>query len=151
MIETGTMETGSKTSSIAVELDEMLKLAEASTATVDITLESISRAKIQLIAIALTFLAVFAWFVLHPSESRSWDWLKYGVLLAPVLGGLLHEARHYRNLGRNLQVEFRARARLLSLIDDQHKRLLHENLVTPMAQATVEIRIGRLDRSYWEK
>lgn len=148
-------------SSPEVELNELIALAERSTATIDTLAAEFSQGQLQILLTAFLTMVTTVSFLLV-SLSAFVGSLSIGgyqgvtqaafitLSLSVGVGGIyvLHSRlMRLRRLKRDLALERDISARLLSMIDDQYHRVSRASPLSPVALATIEIRVRRLDRS----
>lgn len=143
------------------ELDALVSLAEDSTTRIDQLVESRDRAQMQfwLYLVGAYFAVVTATATLiwlkeqqHTAPTFVLAIVAIGAVVALIgTGGLalLGRARRQRvnQMRRDEMSERAIQHRLVSLIDDQMRRVEHRGEMSALALATLEIRLRRLDRS----
>ena len=142
------------------ELEELMELAEASTANVDRLSDSVDRSKNQswLAVIFISFLsAVLAGSAtLIQTKNIQFDTVSQYVLVASLLLSLVflisfsitivNRTSRIKRLKRDLMVETDIHHRLLSMIDQQLQRVVHGGNYSPVHLAIIDIKVRRMMR-----
>lgn len=144
------------------ELDDLLILAEQSTNNIDRFLSVIDRLRTQfLLYIVVGYVLLGIGFGLIFLERESQGLLSplgftvtriAGIITASFIAGMsvwtaFSRQQRLRAVRRDAHTEHDIHARLLSLIDEQYRRVKQNGLLSSVGQATVEIRLRRLDRT----
>ncbi|WP_139188771.1 hypothetical protein [Variovorax sp. OV700] len=142
------------------ELDELIALAEQTTASKDALETELEKGRSQLwllfsvttvgsvISMMAAISALLGGFQLAQYTIPSQIILIVMALLFSVGGGYMITRRisFLQHIKRDLQLEREICLSLLSMIDDQIQRVLRRQTLSPVALATIQIRIKRLDR-----
>lgn len=142
------------------ELEELIALGEQSSRAIDSMVEALGRLKVRIafISVVIYFLIVASlWFVLELKQVS--DFLRASHLIATpaaLLGiacmlilvyWLSTKFKELQVLARDIKFERRVLQRVVSLIDQQMRRVNGRAELSPVALATYEIRIIRMDRT----
>lgn len=144
------------------ELSELIAMAEKSAADIDALAESITQAKISIIAITVATTVVTMICVIFMLNAAIGRFQHYGYdqliqigaagLLALTISAGTYAAYtrllRMRRLMRDLRLERDITDRLVSLIEPQFSWVRRVETVSPVAIATLEIRIRRLSREH---
>lgn len=143
------------------ELEELLTLGEASTATLDKISQVVDKFRTQtmlslIVGYVVGAIAVGCVSMILDRKAASDTALFYLLLGGAGLGFVVTTAliatvftrfRQNRNALRELRVERDIHSRLISMIDQQMQRVIHSENISPVMRATFEIRVRRMERS----